>query len=422
MKTARNSLTLALLLTAAGALYLQTAPTAWAAASARMSQAIYNDLQAAQELADNGNIDGAQAIVDRLLTKELGDYEKAQLLNVAGYVAFQAKRYDEALAKYEQMLQLEELPLDLLRFTLKIACQLSAATERYDASVGYGKRLLELGPQGDDAADVHLILAESLYKLERHAEALDQIGHARAELAVAGRAPRENLLQLHAAIHYELEDFEAMAEVLTELVNAYPRDNYIINLASVYGFLERTQQQLALLEPLYEIGRLTTEAQLLTLANLYMLHELPFKAAKLLERELDRGRIQPTRRNLEAAAQAWQLALDDERAVPLIQRAAELADDGNGYVMLAQSRMNLREWQPAEAALEAALAKGGLRNEGNAQLLLGMVRLYQRKHSAAITAFRRAERDRNLTNTARQWIAYARQDEERLAALRQNPG
>lgn len=384
---------------------------------ARISQAIFVQLGEAQDLAETGDTEGAQLIVDRLLTRRLGDYELAQVLNVAGYVHYQAKRYEDAIASYQRLLALDGLPEELGRFTLKIVSQLSAVLERYENAVAYGERFLTLDATGDDGADVHLIVAESLYRLERYPEARQHASQARALLTGIGRPPRESLLQLLSAIHFATGDYPAMAEVLVDLIEVYPRDSYVLNLASIYGQLDQTDRQLALIEPLYETGRLDAESHLLTLANLYLLHNLPFKTARLLETEIQAGRISASRRNMELAAQAWQLALDDERAIPPLRRAAELADDGNADVSLAQTYLNVRRWREAEDALESALIKGGLRDPGNAHLMLGMTRFSLGRYEQAIAAFREAARHGPSEAAALQWIRYARQEEERRAVL-----
>jgi hypothetical protein len=60
------------------------------------------------------------------------------------------------------------------------------------------------------------------------------------------------------------------------------------------------------------------------IVNLYLGEELPYKAATLLSRELERGRIESNVRNLELLSQAWYLSAETERAIePLAKAAAE---------------------------------------------------------------------------------------------------
>src|SRR5690606_27481775 len=152
--------------------------------------------------------------------------------------------------------------------------------------------------------------------------------------------------------------YQNMLNTLTELVSLYPRERYIMNLAAVHGQMERNKNQMLLMEPLYDIGYLSSEAELVNLANLMMLYNVPYKAAQVLEKGFNEGKIKRSKRNLEMLAQSWQLAAEDEKSVEYFAEAAKLADDGNTYVSLGQTYMNLYRWADAEKAFENALKKG----------------------------------------------------------------
>ena len=112
------------------------------------------------------------------------------------------------------------------------------------------------------------------------------------------------------------------------MIEAYPKDTYVLTLAGVYSELGDTKKQLALTESLYEKGYIDGKSHAVNLANLYLLHGLPYKAAKILEKEMEAENVVSDMRNLRLLSQAWYSAREDKKAIPPLKRAAEMGDDG----------------------------------------------------------------------------------------------
>ena len=116
--------------------------------------------------------------------------------------------------------------------------------------------------------------------------------------------------------YYELKDFKRMISVLKELIRLYPKEQYLLTLAGVYSELGDTLKQLALTEALYESGYVTQSHHVVNLANLYLLHGVPYKAAKVLQKEIDSKNVKADERNLRLLSQAWYQAREDEKGDP----------------------------------------------------------------------------------------------------------
>jgi tetratricopeptide (TPR) repeat protein len=175
-----------------------------------------------------------------------------------------------------------------------------------------------------------------------------------------------------ASIFYSLEDLEAMRTVVRELVEIYPREQYLMNLAALHGQLGDRQKQLALVEAMLDDDRIEQGRQLKMLASLFLAEELPHKAARVLDTGLTDGRIEADSQTLELLSQAWYLAQEFDRAIPPLERAAAMAETGELYMRLAGLHMDAYQWPEAESAAERALAAGGLKQEGRAWLIRGM--------------------------------------------------
>ena len=84
--------------------------------------------------------------------------------------------------------------------------------------------------------------------------------------------------------------------------------------------------------------------------DVYLLHGIPYKAATVSQKEIDSENFAADLRNLRLLSQAWYQAREDGKAIPPLSRAASLSGDGELYVRLAQTYINLDHWQNAADA------------------------------------------------------------------------
>ena len=210
-----------------------------------------------------------------------------------------------------------------------------------------------------------------------------------------------------------------MLIVLEELIEAYPKDTYVLTLAGVHSELGDTKKQLALTESLYEKGYIDGKSHAVNLANLYLLHGQPYKAAKLLEKEMAEGHVKSDVRNLRLLSQSWYSAREDKKAIPPLKQAAASGEDGELYIRLAQSYLNLEMWNDAADSAKQGLAVGGLKREDTANIMYGMALFNQKKLEQARRAFQSAGKDNRSKRAAAQWIKYVDSEIRRRDTLEQ---
>ncbi len=370
---------------------------------------VFEKMQAAQVEIEAKNFDKALRLLDEIFeTSRLNNFERAQTLSLKGNIYFQIEDFDQSIEMFKQAVEFEDLPKGYLKITLKTLAQLSFMQDQYEASLKYAFRLLSLLEEPDP--ELHMVIAQVYYKMEKFDLALSNAKQAIAIDRQKGFVIKENWLLILNAIYYSLEDYPQMAEVLKELIKLYPKDNYIKNLAAIYGQMDETKKQLLLMEPLYDKGYLKNESELVNLAQLMVLHKVPYKGAVLMEKALKEKKVEASRRNMELLAQSWQLAAEDQKSIEYLGKAASIADSAELYVRLAQAYMNLFSWKDAEDALEKALGYDDLERVGDTQILLGMTRFYQKDYRSAKKAFRRASEHDNTHHLAGQWITYMEQE------------
>ena len=384
-----------------------------------MTKMVYDAINAIQVELDAENWVPALDALSKLEQRSLNNYERAHVLNMKGYTLYQTNRMESALDTYETALALEDLPDSQVRALLTTVSQLALVVEDYPAAERYALRLVSSPGKAPPDASAHVILAQAYIGQEKYADAVAPLKAAIAMQTARGNVPRENWLSMLSAVYFNMEDYLAMREVLYELVTLYPKERYLINLAALHGQLGETDKQLALVESLLEDERLESGHHLLMLANLFLAHGLPYKAAGLLQREMEGGRIEASGRNLEMQSQAWYMAGEEARAIPPLAAAASVSENGELYLRVARLYMDIYEYEKAEQAAQKALDRGGLRDTGNALLLQGMALAKRDELDAARGIFKRASKYEESKKWASQWLKFIDNEQRRIAALTQ---
>jgi len=383
-----------------------------------MRERVYSRLSEAQECADEGDMDCARELLDRVREmSNLNSYEVAQMWNFYAFIYFTQDNYREAARAYENVLLQPELPLGLETTTMFTLTQLYFQEERFEDSLAMLERWFALTPT--PAPDPYILMAQIYYSLERFREGIEPTRTAIQIAMDQNRELRENWYRLLNVFYYELEDYPNVIDVLSTMIEMWPKREYFIQLSAMYGQEGDEGRQLALFETAYEAGWLARSSEIVNLSQLLLQADIPYKAAKILEKGLEGGIVESTEANWRVLAQAWQLAQEDEEAIPALSRAADLADDGVLDVRLAQSHQNLAQWQDCVDAARSGMRKGDLRRPDQANMILGACLFELGEFNEARTAFEIAEKDSRSRVGARSWIQYVNAEEDRERQLEQ---
>ncbi|MFQ5982824.1 MAG: hypothetical protein ACE5KS_05570 [Woeseiaceae bacterium] len=234
------------------------------------------------------------------------------------------------------------------------------------------------------------------------------------EIAVKREKPvKEDWYVLLNFAYFQQEDYRKVRDIQKILLVNWPKKRYWFSLAGAYTELGEEHNLFASYDAAHTQGMLERESELVTMAQLYMQNEVPYKAGKLLEAEMEKGRVSRNAKNFRLLSQAWTLAQEDEKSIPALKEAARLSNEGELDLRLGNAFLNLGRYAECVSAVQAGLRKGGIKSPDNAQISLGMCLYNQQKYRAAINAFREARKTSRSRRISNQWIKVIQSDIER---------
>ena len=211
-------------------------------------------------------------------------------------------------------------------------------------------------------------------------------------------------MRLLLALYMEKKEYKRAIPLLERLVTLYPKKAYWMQISAVYNELGREVDALASQQLAYVQGLLTEDKELRRLAQLYLYHDLPYRAGVVLEGAIDEEIVEGNADAYELLGNSWLSAKEYDRALPPLQRAAELSETGDLYARIGRVYIQQENWSEATGVLEQAVEKGNLDDEGNTQLLLGVSLYNEGKLRSARSQFRKALDFENSQQYAEQWI------------------
>jgi len=382
-----------------------------------VSKEVYDRIQKAQEAIDADQPDDALKMLNALKSKKgLTEYELQNVLNYIGFVHYNLENIPEAMATYEEMLRIPSIEEQIKKQTLYTLAQLSTMQEDYNKAIGLLDQwfVLETNP----APDPYILYAQNLYQVSKYAEMVKPIETAMAVAEKRQLPAKEDWYVLLNFAYFQQEDYAKVRDIQKILLVNWPKKRYWFSLAGAYTELGEEQNLVGAYDAAFTQGLLEKESELVTMAQLYLQNEVPYKAGVLMEEEMEKGRIAKDAKNYRLLSQAWTLAAEDEKAIPALQQAARLSDEGELNLRLGNAHLNLGQYGECVSAIQDGIKKGGIKSADNAQISLGMCLYNQKKYRDAITAFREAGKTTRSRNISRQWIGVIESDINRNEQIR----
>ena len=379
-------------------------------------EVVYQPLAKAQACSQKKDFScAAKYLSDIRDMKNKNSYETALMWQMYAYVYFAQDKTKEAMTAYENLLKQPNLPLGLEQTTSFTLAQLYVQAANYTAALKELDHWFSLSPMPGPRP--YVLKAQIYYEMKQYKNGLPPILTALKLAQEQHIAPQEQWYQLLYVFYYELQDYKNVIKTLNVLANRWPKKSWIVQLAGMYGQQGNEEYQLALYQAADAMGWLTSGTEKVQLAQMLLSANVPYKAALILQKGLKDGSIKSSENNWRTLAQAWQLADDDEKAIPALKQAADLSKDGDMYYRLANSYTNLAQWNECVDASHKALDRG-MKHADDANMLLGNCLVQLKKYDQAKAAFKKAETSSRARVSAQQWLKYIQSEEDREAQLK----
>ncbi len=401
-----------------------------------ISEKIFKDLGKVQEFTNPDLEKNPNAKPDfRAAYKELNriekrcddcnNYEKSQVYNMFAYVAYTLEKYDDAVEYYKKVVaQSPQIPVGVELQSLMYIAQLSFQQEKYKQSITYLDRWMKLADETNNeiGPQIWQLKAVICYQSDQKACAFDSINKAisMVESRPTSNVADEGWYNLQRSLYLDDEDFKTATGILEKMIKHYPKKSYWNQLGSMYGMLEREDDQLAAMDATYLMGGLSKEKEILNLAYLYMAEDVPAKAAKIIVKGMDKKQIERSEKNLEVLALAYRQAKEPLKAIPVLEELGKKSANGNAYVQLIGVYLDLNRPRDAVKAGNLAFKKGKFKKGANGEALVnqGIAYFETRQFDKAISNFEKASKIKRQAKFARNWKRYSENEKKRFNGLK----
>lgn len=389
-----------------------------------ISEQVYKRLAEAQELIDEKDSEAARNLLTKLSTRKgQNGYERASVHNMLGFLAYSDEDYPTAIQHYRLTISdREKIPRGLEQATLYTLSQLAFIQEDYADSIDYLNDWFS-GLQTDPGPNPYVFMAQVYYQLKDFKKAVPAVKEAIKIAETTDVQVKENWWLLLRAMYFELEEYAKVIEIIEILVRDFPKKEYWVQLSGLYGQEGKEVPQMQAIDAAYIDNILDKEREILNLVGLLMQSDIPYRAAVILEKAIEEELVERTSKNMKMLAQAWQIAQEIDKTIPVLEEAAQKSDKGDLYLHLAQVYLEKDVYGNCAAAIDSALRKGDLKREGLAYEVQGMCRFNQDLLSEASLSFREAkklaqkERDLPTTHRIDKWLRHIDYEQKRRDAL-----
>ena len=387
---------------------------------------IYEKLAEAQVFAEAKQYAEAEAVLNDMLDatskkSKLNRYELANVYNTYAYLRYAVEDYDGALNYYQKVIdQRPEIPLALEINTLYTVAQLYFLQENWQKGIDTLNTWMSV--TDTPSTNAYVLLANGYFQLKEYDKSLSNIQIAIDREEAAGRVPKEQWYNLARFIHFDRDNFREALDILEILVMYYPKKQYWVQASHLYGEEKDEARQLAILEATYEQNLLDRSQDIVLLSQLYLQAEVPFPAARAMEKGLADDIVEKESKNYELAGVAWRQAQEVTKSLPMLEAAASKSEKGELYARLGNVYLDVDKNKEAVEALKRGLDRGGVKRPDQARLALGMAYFNLGDFNAARRAFREARKDKRARSYADQWLKYITSEENRLEELAKDLG
>jgi tetratricopeptide (TPR) repeat protein len=406
LKPTLPTIALSLVLAAATALPLVTVMStpAVAAKAPTISPDMYKPLKEGDELRQKENYQGALEKFKEAATKAKTPYDKYVINDYLGQVYVALNDYASAAAAFDAAIQTDAMPKEAIASRMKITTQLYLGSSNFPKAIEYGNRYLkEVGPD----ADVQAFIGQAQYQNKDLAGATDSLKKAVAMANANHGNVKEEWLRYLEHAQAEQKNLAGVIEAEEMLVSYYPKKENWASLlqnfaSSVKGSDKAT---LDLYRLMLAADAMKGSADYIDMAKEANRQLLFGDAQRALQKGFDNGTLSSGPMKAEATqmlAKAKTDAANDQKELAATAKLTQ-GKPGEADVRFGEAFWSYGDYDQALDATQRGIKKGGVKDNDDAQLRLGLAELGAGQKDAALATFKSMNSASPFARIAHMW-------------------
>ena len=337
-------------------------------------------------------------------------YDEHAINELLGFCAIRTNDYPTAAKSLEVGLNSGFLEQDQVPSRVRALAQVNYQIKNYGKAIEFGNRAVK---GGFADADMYTLISQAYYIQNDYKGTLKFVGDWVADQEKDGKTPREGALQLMLSSCLKLEDDACTTRSLERLVASYPKDEYWQNLMrSMFRAGGNDKSMINVYRLATEVNAMRRPEDYTEMAQLSIESGVPGEAQSVLETAFQNKAFTEQRdieRNTRLLNTAKTQAATDRATLAKQEKDAAAAKTGEADVRVGQAYLSYGQIPQAVTLIQRGIAKGGIKNPAEAQLLLGMAQLKAGNKPEAVKAFKEVKGDEVTTRLGNLWALHAQQ-------------
>ncbi len=382
-----------------------------AAAAPAMSAAVATPLDAANKAIKANKLDDALAKLREAGAVSGKTPSETHVMNqLLSFVLLKQNKFADALPVLEQMLASGQATSAEKSTINKQLLGIYSAQKNYPKMLELGQGLISAGAADNATFGA---VATAYEKTGKLGDAVKFVKNRIDSATSAGKKPPENELLLLLDYQRRLKDEKGAAETFEKLVSYYQKADYWENI--LQPVLKAPGNSDAVTLNVYRLmrstGALKRATDLTEMAQLATETGASGEALEVLQKAISSNAFSEARdkdRNARLLESIKKKVAADQAGLAKADADAKAGKSGDADVAVGRTYYGLAQYDKATEALKRGIAKGGLTTPEEAQTLLGISLLRQKKGGEAVAAFKAVKGDPKYVNMASYWAIHAR--------------
>ncbi|MFL0800643.1 MAG: tetratricopeptide repeat protein [Agarilytica sp.] len=372
------------------------------------------------------------AKMEKTCEKKCNEYEKAQVYRFYAFAYYSMDNYPKAIGAYKQVYaKTPNIPIAVELDALNALSQLHYAQEDYKGALKYLDLWMKLSTIV--GADKIFLRGTIYYAMDNKKLASRDVDDAIARLESKGKVAKEQWYNLQLALYLEREKYKEGMPILEKLVKHYPKVKWWRQLSNIYGQLGSESKQLGSLDAVDVMGGLSKQQEIVNTAYLYLGDDVPYKAARILEKGMKDKKVERNVKYLKVLANAWRAAREPRKSIEVVKQAVKAAEredkknknkkkykpeQGNMYAELVTLYGDIDDSKSAVEAGKNALRVGKLKKPCEVHTNMGIAYVELQQFKSAVSSFEEARKDKQCRAFVNNWLKFAKNEQRQQAALK----